>query len=149
MTSIVDSSPISNWAEALVRKGLNAAVVLVVDDETPRDWDEDAGFVILRLINYAGTWGGMSNPDANADLTYQATCVALTKAQARAHADTVYRTVLARHPNGSFQVNEEGPAPFVIADREPHTGPFFVDPGPERPGLVSFVCRFTFRVVGD
>lgn len=149
---MTDVSGVFNWVKDLLERGTGRPIG---DTESPiaRPEAGDFPYAILATVPGLATWGPeLSQPDQNFDLVVQVSSAGLRPDQARWMADRVRSTMLARHPDGSFQVNPDAqPQGFVVVDRLPNGGP------PENlveatytPTVYTLPERFTIRtVVGD
>lgn len=141
--SVVDVDPITDWLIGLLEAGTSKQIG---DHQSPDSPVFPYGVLhILDGTQFAGP--PFSTPDADADIPIQVDSVGKTPKQARWMADRVRRTLLARFPNGAFQVTADDPEGYHVADRQPAGGPSVPIPeGNTSDRLWSQPERFTIRV---
>lgn len=107
----------------------------------------DFPYGIVDSIPGGNITGTMSAPDADADLIFQVTSCGLSAKQARWLSDRVRVTLLARNPNGTYQVAPQSPKGWDIAERRPYGGsPVPVPEDTYTPTVYNVPERFVLRV---
>jgi hypothetical protein len=106
-------------------------------------------YLVVFPIAGGSYWGApLVHPDENAEFVYQIDSVGAKRDQVEWLADRARRTMLARTPNGVFQVSFTDPAGWHVADRMPYGGAGSVQVEGRPPNEVySIAERFVLSVV--